>query len=238
MYGDRTLLGLPGEVRNRIMEYLLPVGITDKHTIVINEKLRVPSDKSYFVQPRWFKEAEARSQGAINHPLLRTCRQIRYEYGALICTTNTFVWNMPYNWDSSLLTYFTQYAASVGVHHYDLDISTDDAGLSVSRFFVADYAHRNNYDRDYYDRDSKGQTYIVMERERQENLLVWAKDVFDGVETRLLLSDSAQVDDKHEQTIVKILENAVEQRDRGKYWSTAKERLTPLLAKLYPSHLK
>lgn len=228
-------MGLPGEIRNRIFEYVLPVDINDRRDIVLGGKPALKRRRGWRIglgnttlaanptsMPQWMYESnlkaelEERDLAAIGHPLLRTCRQIRYEYGALLCTLNTFVWKMPDTWDASLLTHFTQYAASVGVHDYDLNIEI------LGKVHDIDEWEGN---------DGHVDQLSEPERVRRANLLAWAKDAYDGIEIRLMLEGTSDLDNtvEVEVLVVKILNEAVFLRDSGRSWVSAERRLKKLM---------
>lgn len=223
-------MGLPGEIRNRIFGYVLPVASNDARRISLSAKpedVEHPERYSGRYHPlrfvagiacddeagakRWHRmmndeyEVQMRDSSAINHPLLRTCRQIRYEYGALICTTNEFHWAIPKNWDASLLTNFTQFAASVGVHDYDLSIGVDDALLP----------HGSD-------------TPDELKKERRANIITWAKEVYYGVETRVLLKRGVKYINEH--IILHALDEAYYSRDAARTWDEAEKRMKKYLA--------
>lgn len=157
-------MGLPGEIRDLIASFVLPIDFNLKDQSPRNIITLAGGPRRY------------RDIGSTVHPFLQTCRQLRYEYGALLCETNIFHWAIPADWNSSRLTYFTQFAASVGCQDYHLTILINDDIIPELDEWC----------------DVPGR---LMKR-RWANLKQWARDVFDGVETRVLLGETEDGEDK------------------------------------------
>jgi hypothetical protein len=81
---------------------------------------------------------------------------------------NHFIWYIPRDWDSTEITMFTQHAASVGVPNFplimDLDTRVDGPGYK------------------YY-------PHAPLREHCRDNLDRWTKEVYYGVETRVLVND-------------------------------------------------
>ncbi|KAK7718995.1 hypothetical protein SLS63_010318 [Diaporthe eres] len=157
-YTGPCLMGLPAHVRNKIINSILPIDQQPEDQQ--DNSVTRPSDSEHY-------------QGLVFHctyihPILWTCRQIRYEYGQLFLTNNHFMWLVPRDWDSTQITRFTQHAASVGVPNYALfmDLSTrvDGPGYKCYPHQPLAEGCRDNLDR-------------------------WMKTVYYGVETRVLVNE-------------------------------------------------
>ncbi|KAJ0109011.1 hypothetical protein J7T55_005559 [Diaporthe amygdali] len=129
-YSGLCLLGLPGEIRNKIFKEVLPIESSDKvdkprntfeygfiqyHEMVLVRQMFKVKGKGSLDEPRGL---DCRV-----HPILRTCRQLRYEYGALVMTNNHFSWNITGNLDCTQVTCFAQHAASVGAPGFKLSMN-------------------------------------------------------------------------------------------------------------------
>lgn len=187
-------MGLPVHVRNKIINFILPINQQPEDQE--DNSVTLSSDSEHYEGPFF--------PCTYIHPILWTCRQMRYEYGQLFCmyyhrrflaptpidpspflrlkfpgkltnslhlitvTNNHFMWYVPRDWDSTQITRFTQHAASVGVPNYALfmDLSTrvDGPGYKCYPHQPLAEGCRDNLDR-------------------------WMKTVYYGVETRVLVNE-------------------------------------------------
>ncbi|KAJ4394830.1 hypothetical protein N0V93_004050 [Gnomoniopsis smithogilvyi] len=210
-YEERLhLMGLPGEIRDLIFSFVLPIDVkanADGSGDIIDQAnhLRIWPKKTVFFLP-----------------ILHICRQLRYEYGALLLKRNTFHWDLPHPWNPAGLTYFTQFAASVGCQNYQLAIHV-----------YCDMDHHVNSEPGIwnYSRHYLGFT------ECWNHLKQWARDVYDGVETRVLVAEgdnSERVrvlyhwydDEPNIPFIVRVLDEA--RLARGTTWSRFDKKLQKL----------
>lgn len=151
------LMGSPGELRDLIFSFVLP----------IDTKAKTQDDRNIIDLDHWPRASNTSASYVL--PVLHTCRQIRYEYGTLLCERKSFEWYVPEDWDASRLTYFTQFAASLGCQNYHLAIHVHDVSLD---------GHQDL-------REVPG----PFMNKRWDNMKQWAKDVYDGVGTRLPTTD-------------------------------------------------
>lgn len=99
---------------------------------------------------------------------LKFAVKLTYALHPITVISNTFIWFVPRDWDSTQITRFTQHAASVGAADFPLlmDLSTrvDGPGYKC-------YPH------------------IALEGGCRANLDRWMRTVYYGVETRVLVND-------------------------------------------------
>lgn len=145
---------MPTEVRDLIVSFLLPIILRVK---------KQPEDENIITIG-----LGPRDVGSAVPPILHTCRELRYRYGALVCRANVFMFEIPEYWSASRLTNFSVFAASVGVPDYEL-------GIVVGSDAIPEPAQDHNVERT-----------LTRMAKRWRNLKEWAKDVFHGVETRVL----------------------------------------------------
>lgn len=86
----------------------------------------------------------------------------------LTVANNHFIWNVPWDWDSTSITRFTQHAASIGVPDFPL---TMDMATRIDGPGYKYYPH------------------APLKRNCRRNLYRWMKEVYYGVETRVLVND-------------------------------------------------
>lgn len=176
-YPERLhLMALPGEIRNSIYSYIYIL----------------PIDSSAMAKDRWKNvnaNAEDRRQivnlndrtwdghyAGVVPAVLHACRQLRYEFGAWYCRSITVHCTIPLNLDSSRVTYFTQFVASAGCPEYRLV-----ASVGNNRTRSAPFGRPNAL-------------WAPHPVDCWPSLKLWARDIFTGVETRVLSEQSAADD--------------------------------------------
>lgn len=68
-------MGLPTAIRNKIIDYILPI---DQNSLQAIRAVRASDDEEGLERGPVFSCCYV-------HPILWTCRQLRYEYGNLFC---------------------------------------------------------------------------------------------------------------------------------------------------------
>lgn len=183
-YEGAHLLALPGEMRNRIFSYILPINkianaedarkfaiaSAEVRRDILNANPEIIK-KIFNLNDSW-RPWDEHYTGLVP-AVLQTCRQIRYEYGARYCKSITVHWTIPLILDSSRMTYFTQFAASVGCEEYLLVVFVGHSRTIPALFGRPD------------DLCSPRPVYCW------HNLKLWARDVCTGVETCVLSGQSA-----------------------------------------------
>lgn len=156
-YTERLhLMTMPGEVRNKIFSYVLPIIIKAEgqtYRKMINLDTRSCAESNPIVPT-----------------VLHVCRQLRYEYGPWFCKNIDVLWTIPLTCDSSRLTQFTQFAASLGCPDY---------------FLIAFVGNMNTSSMPC-DKLGWNDKWAPSPKMCWGNLKQWALDVFDGVETRVI----------------------------------------------------
>ncbi|KAI7786164.1 hypothetical protein LA080_004548 [Diaporthe eres] len=186
------LMGLPAHIRNKIINFILPINQQPEDQQ--DNSVTFSSDSEHYEGPCF--------PCTYIHPILWTCRQLRYEYGQLFLTNNHFMWYVPRDWDPTQITRFTQHAASVGVPNYALsmDLSTrvDGPGYKCYPHQPLAEGCRDNLDR-------------------------WMKTVYYGVETRVLVNEYPLRRD--DGMLAHFLHQAQQYRQQGKSWDQLLESL-------------
>lgn len=161
-YTERAhLMSLPGEVRNKIFSFVLPIMIKAK-------------GKNYRKMINLDTRQSAQDNPIVPH-VLQICRQLRYEYGPWFCKNIDVLWTIPLTCDSSRLTHFTQFAASLGCPDYFLMVFVGNMKTSSMPSAKLGWDHK----------------WAPSPKMCWVNLKQWALDVFDGVETRVISGNYA-----------------------------------------------
>ncbi|POS80788.1 hypothetical protein DHEL01_v200833 [Diaporthe helianthi] len=187
-----SLLGLPSQLRDEIINLVFPVLKQGQQ-----QRRQEAGPPASADDDAWENFRGRVFKCNYIHPILWTCRQLRYEYGRLFLTNNHFIWSIPRDWDPTAITQFTQHAASVGVPDFpltmDMETRVDGPGYKC-------YPHAPLDD----------------EQRCRGNLDRWMKEVYYGVETRVLVNGYPLRRD--DGLIAHFLHQAQQYREKGKSW--------------------
>ncbi|KAG8162628.1 hypothetical protein KVR01_007106 [Diaporthe batatas] len=189
-----TLLGLPSHLRDKIINLVFPVlkqGQKEETGQGDLDDAAAEKFQGQFLECNYV------------HPVLWTCRQLRYEYGKLFLTNNHFIWDVPPNWNPSGITRFAQHAASVGA---------PDFPLLMDMHNRADGPAYKQYPRAPLDGPAC-----------RAHLGRWVKMVYYGVETRVLANDHPL--ERDDGLIAHCLRQAKQYREHGKSWVQLRDSL-------------